>query len=295
MGLLRSFIQSAHSTSPFPLNNLPYGVCKRRTEDAGRVCVALGDKVVDLYALSLQIPQVFDGGCLDGAEAASIFGRGSLNPFLERDRPTWTHVRERLQDALSIEPRQCTLLLDDYEKGNREIIVDRTEVEMIMPLNIGDYTDFYSSKRHAMNVGTMFRGADNALTPNWLHMPIAYHGRASSVVVSGTPIRRPCGQLLVGNDKTPQFGACKLLDFELEMATVIGGKGNKLGERVPVDEAMQHVFGLTLMNDWSARDIQEWEYVPLGPFGKCFLFLAKIYVYMRAHVSLSLNLLQFDW
>lgn len=137
--------------------------------------------------------------------------------------------------------------------------------QMHLPANIGDYTDFYSSRQHATNVGTMFRGKENALMPNWLHLPVGYHGRASSVVVSGTDLKRPSGQMKPDEEKPPVFGPCKLLDFELEMAFFVGA-GNKLGEPIKMENAHEHIFGMVLMNDWSARDIQKWEYVPLGPF-----------------------------
>ncbi|KFQ85370.1 Fumarylacetoacetase, partial [Phoenicopterus ruber ruber] len=143
--------------------------------------------------------------------------------------------------------------------------VPQASATMHLPARIGDYTDFYSSRQHATNVGIMFRGKENALMPNWLHLPVGYHGRASSVVVSGTPIRRPVGQMRPDNDKPPVFGACKRLDIELEMAFFVG-PGNKYGEPIPVSRAQEHIFGMVLMNDWSARDIQKWEYVPLGPF-----------------------------
>ena len=137
---------------------------------------------------------------------------------------------------------------------------------MHLPANIGDYTDFYSSKEHATNVGIMFRGADNALMPNWTWLPVGYHGRASSVVVSGTPIKRPLGQTRPDESADPVFGPCKLMDFELEMAFFIGGTETKLGEPIEISRSEDHIFGMTLMNDWSARDIQKWEYVLLGPF-----------------------------
>ncbi|KAL5291069.1 FAH family protein [Megaselia abdita] len=145
-------------------------------------------------------------------------------------------------------------------------LIPQSTVEMHLPAQIGDYTDFYSSIHHATNVGIMFRGKDNALMPNWKYLPVGYHGRASSVVVSGTPINRPYGQTLPVDGQPPVFGPCRLLDFELEMAFFIGGPENKLGERINVDDAWKNVFGFTVMNDWSARDIQKWEYVPLGPF-----------------------------
>jgi fumarylacetoacetase len=156
--------------------------------------------------------------------------------------------------------------LQDNEGLKERVITPMRDVEMIMPVNIGDYTDFYSSEPHATNVGTMFRGAENALKPNWKHLPVGYHGRASSVVISGTDVHRPKGQILpTGSNNTPIFDACKLLDFELEMGFVTG-PGNPLGEPIPVNKAHEHIFGMMLVNDWSARDIQKWEYVPLGPF-----------------------------
>merc|ERR1712227_746643 len=157
-------------------------------------------------------------------------------------------------------------LRDDHSLRSVALL-PRSSVTMHLPADIGDYTDFYSSLDHATNVGTMFRGKDNALMPNWKYLPVGYHGRASSVVVSGTPIRRPHGQTKPADDKPPQFGACKLMDFELEMAFFYGGSSNTLGDPISMSEAEDHVFGMVVMNDWSARDIQKWEYVPLGPFG----------------------------
>lgn len=164
-----------------------------------------------------------------------------------------------------------SLLLKDSPLANdvnlqKVSLVRQNEVTMHLPATIGDYTDFYSSIHHATNVGIMFRGKDNALMPNWKHIPVGYHGRASSVVVSGTPIRRPYGQTLPVDGADPVFGPCRLLDFELEMAFFIGGPPTNLGDRVSVNEASKRVFGFSLMNDWSARDIQKWEYIPLGPF-----------------------------
>merc|ERR1719454_638195 len=151
------------------------------------------------------------------------------------------------------------------EKTKESCFVKHSEATMVMPCRIGDYTDFYSSRQHATNVGIMFRGKDNALMPNWLHLPVGYHGRASSIVVSGTPIRRPLGQTKPDEKKPPQFGPCKLLDMELEMGAYVGPP-NPLGEPIPYEKAKDHIFGMCLFNDWSARDIQKWEYVPLGPF-----------------------------
>jgi fumarylacetoacetase len=155
--------------------------------------------------------------------------------------------------------------LRDNTDLRKRALIPASEVTMHLPAEIGDYTDFYSSREHATNVGTMFRGPENALMPNWLHLPVGYHGRASSVVISGTPIRRPNGQTRPDDKKPPVFGPCKLMDIELEMALFVG-PGNKMGEPIPISQAQDHIFGLVLMNDWSARDIQKWEYVPLGPF-----------------------------
>lgn len=173
----------------------------------------------------------------------------------------WQVVRSRTRELLL-----KNSVLEQNVALAQTVIVPQSECEMHLPAEIGDYTDFYSSIHHATNVGIMFRGKENALMPNWRHLPVGYHGRASSVVVSGTPLRRPHGQTLPVDGQPPVFGPCKLLDFELEMAFFIGGPGNKLGEPIPVAEAWRNIFGFTLMNDWSARDIQKWEYVPLGPF-----------------------------
>ncbi|XP_029430440.1 fumarylacetoacetase isoform X2 [Rhinatrema bivittatum] len=185
----------------------------------------------------------------------------TLNKFMGLGHKAWKEARECLQDLLSA--RNPTLR--DNKELRERVLVLQVLATMHLPADIGDYTDFYSSRYHAMNVGIMFRGKENALMPNWLHLPVGYHGRASSVVVSGTPIRRPVGQMRPDDAKPPIFGACKLLDIELEMAFFVGG-GNQLGEPIPIGRAAEHIFGMVLMNDWSARDIQKWEYIPLGPF-----------------------------
>ncbi len=248
-----------------PAQHLPYGV--RRVGAGGHVVVAIGDRVLDLAAFAAEEPGLLDGA-LDGAVAAQVFASGSLNAFLKLGQDVWRRTRAVLLDALSEKPAIFTRLRDDAAMQARALMAS-SDVEMMLPVEVGDYTDFYSCRQHATNVGTMFRGKDKALLENWTSLPVAYHGRASSVVASGTGIRRPCGQLKPG-DGAATFGACRLLDFELEMAAVIGGAGNELGERVAVGDAGNHVFGLALMNDWSARDIQKWEYVPLGPFGTFF-------------------------
>jgi fumarylacetoacetase len=190
-----------------------------------------------------------------------IFAADSLNQFLALGRPTWHKVREILQHLLAAD---TPLLRDDISLRER-VFHRQTDVAMQLPAHVGDYTDFYLSYRHAHNLGTMLRGPDNALMPNWKWLPVAYHGRAGSVVVSGTNVRRPRGQTKAPDAGTPSFGPTKSLDYELEMAFLIG-PGNSLGQSVPIERALDHVFGFVLMNDWSARDIQTWEYQPLGPF-----------------------------
>ncbi|CAF1116460.1 unnamed protein product [Adineta steineri] len=177
-------------------------------------------------------------------------------------KSAWKETRQRLQELLS---DSCKILKDNNDL-RKQAFVEQKDANMHLPAQIGDYTDFYCSKEHATNVGTMFRGKENALMPNWLHLPVGYHGRASSVVVSGTDIRRPNGQTCPDETKPPTFGNCKLLDIELEMAFFIGTEGNHQGEPITMDKADEYIFGLVIMNDWSARDIQKWEYVPLGPF-----------------------------
>jgi fumarylacetoacetase len=244
--------------SHFPVQNLPYGVYSPRAGGNPRVGVAIGDSVVDLAALErrglLSVPS-------RGGHKNSLFDRPSLNAFMACGRQAWNDVREQLSLLLRHdEPR-----LRDDAALRREAIVAMADVEMLLPVEIGDYTDFYSSRDHAANVGAMLRGPDNALMPNWLHLPVAYHGRSSSVVVSGTDLQRPCGQTKSDTAPLPTFGPSRSVDFELEMGFFVG-PGNALGEPIPIEQAEEHIFGLVLVNDWSARDIQKWEYVPLGPF-----------------------------
>lgn len=247
--------------SGFGLHNLPYGVFSRAGE-APRVGVRLGDHVVDLAALETHGLVAAAGG-----GRAPVFGRPALNAFMALGHEAWSAVRERLQDLLRADGDPA--LRDDADL-RAEAVIPLAEVTMHLPAEVGDYTDFYSSRQHATNVGTMFRGPENALMPNWLHLPVGYHGRASSVVVSGTDVRRPRGQQKPDDDAPPTFGPSKLLDIELELGFFVG-PGNALGEPIPIEEAGRHIFGFVLVNDWSARDIQKWEYVPLGPFlGKNF-------------------------
>ncbi len=249
---LKSFIDVAPD-SHFPLENLPFGVFKPRN-GSGRIGVALGEYVVDLAALEA-------AGHFKDLQDRQLFARDSLNDFLALGRPAWKKVREILQKLLAAE----TPALREDKKLRDRVFHRQSEVAMQLPVKIGNYTDFYSSYHHAHNVGTMLRGPENALMPNWKWLPVAYHGRASSVVVSGTEVRRPKGQIKPPDAAAPAFGPTKSLDYELEMAFLIG-PGNSLGQPVPVDQAADHIFGFVLMNDWSARDVQAWEYQPLGPF-----------------------------
>ena len=248
---LQSFIDIP-ANSDFPLENLPFGVFKPRTGPA-RVGVALGEFVVDLAVLESK-------GLLS-VSGQPIFAQDALNSFLSLGRPVWKKTRETLQHLFSAD----TAALRDNAELREQVFHRQRDVQMQLPARIGDYTDFYSSYHHAHNVGTMLRGPENALMPNWKWLPVAYHGRASSVVVSGTPVRRPKGQIKPPDAAQPVFGPSKSFDYELETAFLIG-PGNSLGTPIPIDKAADHIFGLVLMNDWSARDVQAWEYQPLGPF-----------------------------
>jgi fumarylacetoacetase len=251
---LQSFIEVPRD-SHFPIQNLPFGVFQP-AQAKPRVGVAIGDLIVDLSVLE-------ELGHFRSSEFRDrhVFSEDSLNPFLALGRPAWRKAREILQHLLSAE---APTLRDDA-KLRDQVFHAQNDVLMKLPVRIGNYTDFYSSYHHAHNVGTMLRGPENALMPNWKWLPVAYHGRASSVVISGTDVRRPSGQTKPPDASTPVFGPTKSLDYELEMAFLIG-PGNSLGESVPIERAADHIFGLVLMNDWSARDIQAWEYQPLGPF-----------------------------
>jgi fumarylacetoacetase len=257
---LRSFVDvPAHSH--FSIHNLPFGVFRPRAGTTPRVGVAIGDHVVDLSVLAEK--SLFHGPELSGTR---VFHEPVLNAFMAMGRPAWREARARITELLTDGE---SVLRDD--PGLRDAALLRTpSVEMLLPARIDDYTDFYSSREHATNVGTMFRGPDNALQPNWLHLPVGYHGRSSSIVVSGTDIRRPMGQTKADDADRPGYGPSRLMDFELEMGFFVG-PGNRLGEPIPIGTAAEHIFGMVLVNDWSARDIQKWEYVPLGPFlGKNF-------------------------
>ena len=245
--------------SDFPIQNIPFGVFITR-DDIITIGTRIGEYVIDLGAFH-QL------GYFKGIPLTDdMFMQDSLNDFISDGRKTWRLVRNRIADVFDAK----NPALRDNLKHRDVIIFNINEVEMLLPINVGDYTDFYSSKEHATNVGLMFRGKENALMPNWLHVPVGYHGRASSIIVSGTNIRRPYGQTLPVGEENPIFGPSQKVDMELETAFITTDVNN-LGEPVPVDEASEYIFGMVLFNDWSARDIQKWEYVPLGPFmGKNF-------------------------
>ncbi|MCA1803049.1 MAG: fumarylacetoacetase [Rhodothermaceae bacterium] len=253
---LTSFIP-VNPESHFPIQNLPYGAFVP-ADGSGEphLCVAIGDFVLDLHALPRE--EYFQTGSFN---SMNFFLRPTLNEFMGMGRKAWAEARTAISRLL----RYDNPNLRDNHALREKVLIPMDNVRMVMPVDIGDYTDFYSSREHATNVGTMFRGKEQALHPNWLHMPVAYHGRASSVVISGTNLYRPCGQMTDAETGLTVFGPSRMLDFELEMG-FFTGRGNTLGRPIPVDKAGDHIFGLALVNDWSARDIQKWEYVPLGPF-----------------------------
>ena len=250
---LRSWIESANvPDNDFSIQNLPFGVFSDAANPSLRVGVAIGDSIVDLSVLARE-------GLLK--QDASLFTQASLNAFVAKGRAQWRALRLRLSALLNANNGE----LRDNLAVRGQALVKQAEARLYLPVDIPGYTDFYSSKEHAMNVGSMFRDPKNALLPNWLEIPIGYNGRASSVVVSGTPVRRPNGQIKLLDAERPVFGACRKLDIELEMGFIIGTKST-LGDAIACEDAEAHIFGMVLLNDWSARDIQQWEYVPLGPF-----------------------------
>ena len=240
--------------SDFPIQNIPFGVFLTK-EDVITIGTRIGDYAIDLGAL--QQLNYFEGIELTD----DMFMQDTLNDFISDGKKTWRLVRNRISDIFE---HSNPLLRDNQE--HRDIVIFKMEdVEMQLPVLIGDYTDFYSSKEHATNVGKMFRDPANALLPNWLHIPVGYHGRSSTIVPSGIPVHRPMGQTLPNGESTPVFGPSRSIDFELETA-FITTDANIMGENIPINEAEDYIFGMVLLNDWSARDIQKWEYVPLGPF-----------------------------
>ena len=240
--------------SDFPIQNIPFGVFITK-EDVITIGTRIGNCAIDMGALQ-QL------GYFEGIELTDdMFMQDTLNDFISDGKKTWRLVRNRLAELFD---ENNPKLRDNKE--HREVVIFKVEdIEMLLPVQIGDYTDFYSSKEHATNVGKMFRDPENALLPNWLHIPVGYHGRSSTIVPSGIPVHRPYGQTLPNGETTPVFGPSRLVDFELETA-FITTDANLMGEPIPVEEAEEHIFGMVLFNDWSARDIQKWEYVPLGPF-----------------------------
>ena len=240
--------------SDFSIHNIPFGIFSVNGKGA-RMGTAIGDKVLDLSAANEL--RIFEGIDFD----ASVFDNEYINDYMALGKATTNAVRKRIQSELCNE--------SSVLKDNPNAFYEQSRVTMHLPVLVRDYTDFYSSIEHATNLGKLFRDPENALLPNWRHLPVGYHGRASSIVVSGHSIHRPVGQTKPP-EGDPVFGPCKLLDFELEMSFVIG-KSSELGNRITTEKAEEYIFGMALFNDWSARDIQKWEYVPLGPFlGKSF-------------------------
>ncbi|MBV8600788.1 MAG: fumarylacetoacetase [Candidatus Eremiobacteraeota bacterium] len=251
---MRSWV-SIPPGSDFPLENLPYGIFSP-PGGAPRVGVALGDSVIDLARLG-------EAGLLDGilADPTGTFSQPSLNAFLSLGRDAWQATRARLLSLLRDESSE----IRDRAGLADELVAPQSEVRLHLPIAIGDYADFYSSIEHATNVGKIFRPGGEPLMPNYRWIPIAYNGRSSTVVASGTPIERPCGQTKSAPDAAPRFGPSRQLDYELELGFVTG-PANPNGAAIPTGRAAEHIFGLVLLNDWSARDIQAWEGQPLGPF-----------------------------
>lgn len=240
--------------SDFPIQNIPFGVFLTK-ENIVTVGTRIGDFAIDLGAL--QQLNYFEGIELTD----DMFMQDTLNDFISDGQKTWRLVRNRIAELFDVTNSK----LQDNNKDRDIIIFKMEDVEMQLPVLIGDYTDFYSSKEHATNVGKMFRDPENALLPNWLHIPVGYHGRSSTIVPSGIPVHRPMGQTLPNGETTPVFGPSRSVDFELETAFITTDV-NIMGENIAVTEAEDYIFGMVLLNDWSARDIQKWEYVPLGPF-----------------------------
>ena len=247
----KSFIDVSEN-SDFPIQNLPFGIFSVNG-DFQRAGVALGNKVIDLDAL-------FKLGYIKSIDE-NVFEYPMLNAFIALGKASTRAVRNELANLFDEKNSE----LQNNKEHLNQVLFDQHNVEMHLPVEIGDYTDFYSGIEHATNVGTMFRDPKNALMPNWLHLPVGYHGRSSSIIPSGIPVKRPKGQSLPPNAETPVFGPSQRMDFELEMA-FISHQGKPIGDSISTAEAEDYIFGMVVFNDWSARDLQKWEYVPLGPF-----------------------------
>ena len=255
---LKSFIE-VNDTCDFPIENLPYGIIQPKGYSP-RVGVAIGDFALDLSVL------VQEGLLKLPINCETVFDQVSLNSFAQLGRPVWLDVRIQIQNLLSID----NPTLKDNLSLRKKAFWNQIDIDLLLPFSIGGYTDFYASQVHATNIGRIYRGEENALMPNWKHIPIAYNGRASSVIVSGTPVVRPKGQIKSPTNPAPTFEVSKKLDIEVEVGFFIG-KNSQLGKPISATDANEYIFGLVLLNDWSARDIQAWEYQPLGPFlGKSF-------------------------
>jgi fumarylacetoacetase len=240
--------------SDFPIQNIPFGVFITR-DDVITIGTRIGDSAIDMGAL--QQLNYFEGIELTD----DMFMQDTLNDFISDGKKTWRLVRNRIAELFD----ETNAKLRDNKEHIEIVIFDIKDVEMQLPVLIGDYTDFFSNKEHALNVGKIYRDPEHLLYPNWLHIPLAYHGRSSSIIPSGIPVHRPMGQTLPNGEKTPVFGPSRLVDFELETAFITTDV-NVMGENIPINEAEDYIFGMVLLNDWSARDIQRWEYEPLGPF-----------------------------
>ena len=250
---LTSWIE-VEANSDFPIQNLPFGVYSDNATKH-HVCSAIGNYIIDLYELA-------NFGYLSNLSInKEVFNNAYLNDFIDLGKDVTRALRDRLSDLLEKSNNE----LQNNKDAFATVFKLQSAVNMLLPVKVGDYTDFYSSIDHATNIGTMIRDPKNALMPNWKYIPVGYHGRASSICVSGTPLHRPKGQMKPADAEVPTFGPCKLLDFELETAFIIG-KSTQLGESISTEKADDYIFGMTLFNDWSARDIQTWEYIPLGPF-----------------------------
>ncbi|KAH9890261.1 hypothetical protein F4778DRAFT_753140 [Xylariomycetidae sp. FL2044] len=261
---MSSWVPGISPDSPFSLANIPFGIVSTPEDASPHPAVAIGDYVLDLKVLA-SAPGL--SGLLQ--VDSGVFSRSTLNPFASLGRQVHRHVRKTIQDLLSEESSHPDILKDNEDLREKSLI-PRDKVTMHLPMEIGDYTDFYAGYHHAYAVGVMFRGPDNALQPNYTHLPVGYHGRSSSIVVSGTPISRPYGQIILdpaAEPKQPTTAPSRRLDIELELGCFLA----KPGSSIKIKDAEDHIFGYVLLNDWSARDIQTWEYVPLGPFnGKNF-------------------------